>query len=323
MDKQIKAREDLITTEYSNITGIAINKNGQNIYEAYFNGYTPDDTTHIMSVTKSILSALIGIAIDNNYIQSPDQKVLDFFHDYKPKRGEKTIQDVTIKNLLTMTAPYKYKSEPYTKVYSSPDWVQAALDLLGGRAGITGEFKYSTVGVQILSGILVNATGMPIADFAAERLFTPLGIKKPRNIVLHNKEEHFAFLKECHPTGWVIDPKGVNTAGWGLCLSPRDMVKIGELYRNGGVYDGKRLLSSAWIEESTREQSRWGEMPYGYLWWLLEIGGNHCYAAIGDAGNIILVNPRKALTVAITSCFILRQVPIMELLTEQIVPVFA
>ena len=139
----------------------------------------------------------------------------------------------------------------------------------------------------------------------------------------HNKEEHFAFLKECHPTGWVIDPKGVNTAGWGLCLSPRDMVKIGELYRNGGVYDGKRLLSSAWIEESTREQSRWGEMPYGYLWWLLEIGGNHCYAAIGDAGNIILVNPRKALTVAITSCFILRQVPIMELLTEQIVPVFA
>lgn len=70
MDKQIKALEDLITTEYSNITGIAINKNGQNIYEAYFNGYTPDDTTHIMSVTKSILSALIGIAIDNNYIQS-------------------------------------------------------------------------------------------------------------------------------------------------------------------------------------------------------------------------------------------------------------
>ncbi len=153
-------------------------------------------------------------------------------------------------------------------MYSSPDWVQAALDLLGGRAGITGEFKYSTVGVQILSGILVNATGMPIADFAAERLFTPLGIKKPRNIILHNKEEHFAFLKECHPTGWVIDPKGVNTAGWGLCLSPRDMVKIGELYRNGGIYDGKRLLSSAWIEESTREQSRWGEMPYGYLWWL-------------------------------------------------------
>lgn len=85
---------------------------------------------------------------------------------------------------------------------------------------------------------------MPVADFAAERLFTPLGIKKPRNIVLHNKEEHFAFLKECHPTGWVIDPKGVNTAGWGLCLSPRDMVKIGELYRNGGIYDGKRLLPS-------------------------------------------------------------------------------
>ncbi len=74
MDKQIKALEDLITTEYSNITGIAINKNGQNIYEAYFNGYTPDNTTHIMSVTKSILSALIGIAIDNNYIKSPESK---------------------------------------------------------------------------------------------------------------------------------------------------------------------------------------------------------------------------------------------------------
>ncbi|MBU5234170.1 hypothetical protein KQI01_03270, partial [Vibrio cholerae] len=79
-----------------------------------------------------VISVLIGIAIDKGYIKNIEQKVLEFFPDYTVKRGEKTIQNITIKNLMTMTAPYKYKSEPYTKIYTSDDWVKATLDLLGG-----------------------------------------------------------------------------------------------------------------------------------------------------------------------------------------------
>nr|WP_308627529.1 serine hydrolase [uncultured Eisenbergiella sp.] len=323
MENRMSELENLVETKYRNIAGIKVVKKGQCMYETYFNGFGPEDTIHVMSVTKSILSALTGIAIDRGHIQSADQKVLDFFPDYTPKRGEKTIQNVTIKNLLTMTAPYKYQSEPYTKVYTSADWTRAALDLLGGRAGITGAFQYSTVGIQILSGILANATGMPVRDFAAEYLFTPLGIKTPDNTILHNKEEHFAFLKERHPSGWVVDPKGVNTAGWGLCLTLCDMVKFGELYAKEGLFRGKRILSSSWIRESTREKSRWGELPYGYLWWIIDYRGSHCYAAIGDGGNAVFVCPELELVAAVASCFVQRaEIPILELLTGRIVPMF-
>lgn len=107
--------EDLIKKEYSNIACIIVKKDGSLVYEKYFDGYTKEDVLHIASVTKSIISILIGIAIDKGYIKNIDQKVLEFFPDYTIRRGEKTIQNITIQNMLTMTAPYKYKSEPYTK----------------------------------------------------------------------------------------------------------------------------------------------------------------------------------------------------------------
>lgn len=309
--------EDLIKREYSNIAGIAIIKNESLIYEKYFDGYTKDDVLHIASVTKSIISVLIGIGIDKGYLKNIEQKVLEFFPDYTVKRGEKTIQNVTIKNLLTMTAPYKYKSEPYTKIYTSDDWVKATLNLLGGKGSI-GEFKYSTVGTHILSGVLTNATGQSVIDFATENLFKPLGIKAPNNAFIQNKEEHFAFLKDKYVTGWVVDPKGVNTAGWGLTLTPRDMAKIGQLYLSDGVWNGNQILSSKWIEDSTKEKSRWGELSYGYLWWIVD----DCYAALGDGGNVIFINPNKEMVVTIASRFMPRAMDRIELIRKHIMPLF-
>ena len=116
-----------------------------------------------------------------------------------------------------MTAPYKYKHEPYTKVYSSDDWTKAALDLLGGKGPI-GEFKYSTVGTHILSGILTNATNMPLSQFAAEYLLKPLKIEVPDSVALPNREAYMSFIKGKHVSGWVADPKGVHAGGWGLTL---------------------------------------------------------------------------------------------------------
>lgn len=307
--------EDLIKNDYPNIAGIAIAKNESLVYEKYFNGYTKHDVLHVASVTKSIISVLIGIAVEKGSIKTIEQKVLDFFPDYTIKRGEKTIQNVTIKNLLTMTAPFKYKSEPYTKVYSSDDWVKAALDLLGGKRGI-GEFKYSTVGINILSGILANATGQSVIDFSKENLFKPIGINAPNNTFIKNKEDYLAFLKDKYVTGWISDPKGVNTAGWGLTLTPRDMVRIGQLYLNDGVWNGNKILSSNWVKDSTSEKSRWGELPYGYLWWIVDDG----YAALGDGGNVIYINPKKEMVIAVASRFMPRAKDRIELIRKYIMP---
>ncbi|WP_238918674.1 serine hydrolase [Clostridium sp. YIM B02555] len=315
--------EKTINNDYNNITGIIVLKNGETLYENYFNGYTAIDTVHVASVTKSVFSALIGIAIDNGYIKSIDQKVLDFFPEYTTKRGEKTIQSVTIKDMLTMTAPYKYKSEPYTKFFSSDNWMRAALDLLGGKGKI-GEFMYSAiVGTHILSGILVKSTGQSVLDFATENLFSPLEIKIGQNVVLHNKEEHLAFLKDKNVSGWVVDSQGINPAGWGLTLTPIDMAKIGQLYLDSGLWYGKQIIPKWWIAESTKEHSRWDEyeLSYGYLWWVID-DEEQIYAALGDGGNVIYVNRKKEIVVSIASLFMPRAKDRLKLIKEYIEPVF-
>ena len=156
---QIRRMEEAISRDYSNMTGMVILKDGETVYENYFGGCTEANRIHIFSATKSIISILLGIAIDKGYIKSIDQKVLEFFPDYEIKRGERTIQNVSIKDLITMTAPYKYKFNPYTKYFTSMDWVKFSLDKLGGKGKI-GEFRYTPIiGPDILSGILVKATG--------------------------------------------------------------------------------------------------------------------------------------------------------------------
>ncbi|MDR0918006.1 MAG: beta-lactamase family protein [Oscillospiraceae bacterium] len=319
--QQISELEKVIISDYNNIAGIVVSDNRKTLYENYFNECTADTAVHVSSVTKSIISVLIGIAIDNGFIRSTEQKILDFFLDYTIKRGEKTIQSVSVKNMLTMTAPYKYKSAPYTKYFTSDDWVKSALDLLGGKKPI-GEFRYAPlIGPDILTGILMKTTGQSVLDFAREYLFTPLGIDVADNLTFANKEEQLAFYKTRGISGWVSDPKGVNTAGWGLTLTAMDMAKIGQLYLNDGKWNGKQIVSVAWIDESIKEHSRWEEqnLPYGYLWW---VGIGTGYAAMGDGGNVIYINPNNNIVVSIASLFKPRAKDRIALITEYIEPLF-
>ncbi len=263
----------------------------------------------------------MGIAIDNGYIKSIDQKVLDFFPDYTVNPGEKTIQSVTIKHMLTMTAPYKYKSEPYEAFFASDNWIKAALDLLGGK-GQTGEFTYSAIiGTHILSGILVKATGQSVFDFAAKKLFSPLDIQVKHNVALHTKEEQLAFFTDNNVSGWAADPQGVNTAGWGLTLTPMDMAKIGLLYLEGGIWKGRQIIPKGWIDESTKEHSRWENISYGYMWWIID-DREQIYAAMGDGGNVIYVNTKKKMVVSIASLFMPRAKDRIKLIKEYIEPMF-
>ena len=130
-----------------------------------------------------------------------------------------------------MTAPYKYRSEPWTKVCTSDDRTKAALDLLGGKKGITGEFKYSTLGIQILAGVIENASGIKCIDFANRYLFDPLGIPEHHIHGASSKEDQFDYLMNKAPrkNEWYSDPQGTVTAGWGLCLSAKDMARIAHL----------------------------------------------------------------------------------------------
>lgn len=314
--------KQLIETEYQNISGMVVFRKGEVVHESYYNGYGPDDTVHVASVTKSVFSTLIGVAVDKGYIKSVDQRVLDFFPEYAVPEGEQTIQRVTIRDMLTMTAPYKYDVEPYIEFFKSGNWLKTALDLLGGEGRI-GDFLYAAmIGTHILSGILVRATGQPVFDFAVEHLFTPLSIHVARSVILHDEAEHAAFFQGKTASGWAADEQGINPAGWGLTLTAMDMAKIGQLYLNGGVWQGKRIVSAQWIADCTREHSRWAEagLRYGYLWWIADLNGVDAYCAMGDGGNVICCIPEKEVAVAIASTWMTDPGDRLALIAEHILP---
>lgn len=319
--------EKVINKSYGNIGGIVVLKNGETVYENYFNNCNLDSTLHVFSVTKSIISTLMGIAIDKGYMESVDRKVLDFFPVYKVQQGENTIQNITIRDLLTMTAPYKYNPQfftGYSKYFESPDWITASLDLLGGKGKI-GDFLYTPlIGPDILSGILTKATGKSVLEFATETLFDPLEIEKKSSVTFKSKEEQMAFNQARDINGWVADPKGINTAGWGLTLTAKEMAKIGLLYLAGGVWNGKQLVPANWIKESTSPHSGNKKMrlAYGYLWWIID-EKERAYAAMGDGGNVIYVNEEKGLVISIAAIFSPRAKDSIKLIKEYIEPVFA
>ncbi len=317
---------EISTGNAGNICQIQAIKNGEVIYNDTWRRFKTEDPVNVNSVTKGVMALLTGIAVDKGLIKDVNQKVMDFFPYYEVKRGEKTIYDVTIKHLLTMTAPYKYKSEPWTKICTSDDWTKATLDFLGGRNGITGEFKYATLGIQILAGIIENAAGEKCIDFANKNLFIPLGIPEH---VLHgesNKEDQFDFFMNKGPrkNEWYSDPKDTVTAGWGLCATGRDLARLGEMVLHEGAYDGKQIISSEWISEMLTPRLKldkmFGYMEYGYLWYK-PYEDKEVFAAIGDSGNIIYINRENNVSVGITGTFKPRIFDRVEFIEEKVLPV--
>lgn len=309
----------------SNICQIYAIKGDKPVYDDCWHGFKTDDAVNVNSVTKGVVALLAGISLDKGYIKSFDQKVMEFFPDYAVKRGEKTIYDVTIRHLLTMTAPYKGKSEPWKKVCTSQDWTLTTLDYLGGRKGITGEFRYATLGIQILVGIIERATGEKCVDFANKNLFEPLGL--PRRIIHgdSSKEDQFDFYMNKNPRKyeWYSDPQGTVTAGWGICMSALDMAVMGAMVLGGGQYKGKRIVSEEYIKDMTAPHLKLGErfgfMNYGYLWYK-PYDDRDVYAAIGDSGNIIYVNKEANISVGITGTFKPRIFDRVEFIEQKVLP---
>lgn len=309
-----KTKMERVINSYTNIGGIVVLRDGEVQYETYRKGCHAESTLHVFSVTKSIISTLVGIAIDKGYISSIDQRIADYFPKY-------SIPDITIKNLLTMTVPYKFKVEPYIDYFTSDDWVDFALGKIGGKEKI-GDFRYAPlIGPDILSGILTKTTGQTVLDFATQYLFRPLGIKDKMKKVFETKEEQMEFYDSTESNVWVADHMDINASGWGLTLTPMDMAKIGQLYLQHGIWEDKQIVSSTWIKDSTTAYKKWMDLLYGYLWWIID-ESEQAYAAMGDGGNVIYVNEKKKIVIAIASLFMKNAKDRIKLIRDYIEPVF-
>ncbi len=303
----------IVNSQYKNINGIIIVRKGYIVFERYYNGYCSIDTHNVASVTKSFTSALIGIAIDAGYIKSVDQKVLDFFPEYLSSSDSFSKRTITIKHLLTMTAPFPWKHEPLDRLRRQKDWVKYILDQLG-RNSQTGKFQYSTAGTHLLSAIITRATGMSTREFANKHLFKPIGIKEIPDHQMKSFKLDDVFGKNI--TGWIKDPQCNTIGGWGLTITPKDMARFGFLYLNRGIWDNKQIITEKWIDESTSMNSN----KYGYLWWLFEVENTLAYTAAGSGGNHIFCIPQKDLVVVIASKIIQKPQDRWPIIEKYIIP---
>jgi CubicO group peptidase (beta-lactamase class C family) len=316
MDSQkLSALDPLIQAQYSNLNGLMIVHKGYVVFEKYYHRSRPENAGHVASVTKSVTSALVGIALQAGYLKSLEQKVLDFFPEFTPGPAERQKREITLRHLLTMTAPYPYKdwNEPLDRLRRQPDWVRFTLEMLG-QGGRIGEFKYSTSGAHLLSAILTRATGKCAREFANEHLFRPLGMRELQD----NPQQTFGLedVFGDNLSGWVHDPAGNSTGGWGLTLTLQDMARFGFLYLNGGLWEDRQIIPQSWVEESTAMTKH----KYGYLWWLGEEDGVFIHMAMGDGGNMICCIPEKDLVVAIASKIIFKPRDRMPLIKQHILP---
>jgi len=263
------------------IESITIVRNGYIVTDAYFYPFEKDTKHIIHSCTKSITSALVGIAIDKGHIKNVNQPILEFFPKKTIANLDEHKRAITLENLLTMTSglqcrdSYLYKWKGLTEMKNSGDWTQYIIDLPMAEA--PGEsFEYCNGVSYLLSVIIQKTTNMKTLDFARKYLFGPLGITDIK---------------------WRTSPQGIDI-GWGeMWLTPHDMAKIGWLYLKKGQWDGKQIVPAAWVEASTRGHISSTLFPrYGYQWWI----DASYYMAVGYKGQFIYVVPEKNMVVVFT-----------------------
>lgn len=274
---------DYIRRQKINAHSLLIVRNGYVVLDSYFYPYDETSLHDVASVTKSVTSMLIGAAIEQGKIKNVKQPVLPFFPDRAVANRDARKEKITIENLLTMTSGLDCVSKDSEKTLremkESDDWVQFMLNLPmveePGR-----KFVYCSGGTHVLSAVISKTTGMNEKDFARQSLFQPLGIGDEI---------------------WPADAKGISH-GWGdLHLHPRDMAKLGYLWLNQGMWDGKRIVSADWVKESTRPQADTGsETDYGYGWLVRSHMTPVIYEASGRGGQRISVIPAKNMIVVFT-----------------------
>jgi CubicO group peptidase (beta-lactamase class C family) len=286
---------------YGTVTSMLILHEGEPVYEFYAEGIGASTLHNTRSVTKTVTGMTVGHAVDSDLLDV-DEPVLRFFGELMPLDNPDPRKDaITTEDLLTMSGPLEcddwnsFSRGNEERMYIVEDWPSFFWDLpIRGypdwaprtrSAPYERAFSYCTAGVQMLGEIVERASGTRFADYVTEHLFGPLGIETYR---------------------WAVNGEGQEHFGGGLELRTRDLARFGELQRNGGLHEGRRLLSRAWSEASVRPHTRVPDSPdeYGYLWWLpsYEVGGTAFRGAAmsGNGGNRVLVLGDFGITAVIT-----------------------
>jgi CubicO group peptidase (beta-lactamase class C family)/leucyl aminopeptidase (aminopeptidase T) len=326
--------------DYPNIHAVLIERNGRLVYEEYFEGenhgfrhpanpgpsqppvrivFNHEMRHDLRSVSKSVVSALAGIALESGAIHSLDQPLLDFFPEHADLATSER-RAITLRHALTMSAglrwrewgvPYTDESNDHVAMLRSADAARYVLDRpIAAEPGLSWEYNSGLT--HLVAEVVQRSTGRPLLDYAHEVLFEPLQIIDVE---------------------WVADPAGMPAAGSGLRMRPRDLAKFGSLYLHGGRWDDRQVIPEAWICESTQRRiavtdSIWefGETGYGYQWWHDHFttgrGPLESFTAVGNGGQNIFVLPALDMVVTmLAGRYNVRGAPSNEqLLLEWILP---
>lgn len=286
------------------IRAVLVVQDGTTLFEKYY-GATAEDYQDTASVTKSVMSALIGIAIEEGYIAGVDATLGDLLPAYRDQMTP-AVAAATLEQLLTMTAGFgNFCFSADSTAILAEDSVAAILAAPEQPPGT--EFGYSNAGVHLLTAILEQATGRDVLDYARARLFDPLGIdSRPATQPVDFAPGTFAALLKAD-FAWPTDKAGRNTGFGGLWLRPADMAKFGQLYLDDGVWNGKQLVPADWVKTSTSAHEPTpfcgAEASYGYLWWVGELDGDPTYLAWGAGGQVIRVIPSRRLVIVLSVGF--------------------
>ena len=261
---------------------LLVARGGELLVERYFNGASARRTANIKSVSKSVLSALVGIALGQGHLTSVDQTIDEFFPEYLLAAEDPRKREITIEDLLTMRAGLESTSfRNYGAWVMSRNWVRHALTQpMRSAPGTTR--RYSTGNTHLLSAILTKATGLSTWEYAQRHLAEPIGFSLAR---------------------WPTDPQGIYFGGNDMLFTPRQMLQFGLLYLNRGRIRDRQVVPAQWVDKSviTRTRSRRGGRGYGYSWWVRYQGTRKIFYAWGYGGQFIFVVPDFDLVAVTTS----------------------
>jgi len=282
----------LFAAERDYIDGVLVIRHGSIVAEKYFNHYDKDYPHNVMSVSKSMLSAITGVAIEKGYIESIEEKVLDYFPEYQSSNVDERLNELKIKHLLTMRMGIDRESTDnyrvYSELYNSDNWVRSTLesDLLFSPGE---KMYYNTFITHLLSAIIAKATGMSTAKFAEKYVFNPMGIDVDQ---------------------WEQDPQGIYFGGNTMHFTPREMAVLGYVYLNDGKLDGRQIIPEEWVEATLEpstsathpnEWGAWKNYNYAWLWWLGQFNEKDVFMGYGYGGQFVMVFEELDLIIVATA----------------------